>query len=473
MSRKSLIVFICSFLVFSLALKGAFSLLKERELQHDEHEISLIHEAIKEEFQLTLTLPKFFAEGGARTFSQSEPKDANYSVHAPAIIKEHKEILGLNVLDANGVIYKILPEEANLTALGKKSQNFDELMSVFQKGQLFWMSPPFPLYQGQKGFAFYAAIVRNNKLHGWYAAVISTKAFFEKFRVADFLKTFELIIYDAQTKEAYFATAAKAPKSARTSKVVIEKREIEFISWRKHKFETINYPWYVCFLISLVLAGLITYLSYLRDQRNHSHRQVKDIRSLLQMTSKEALTSLIDVRTDKNIKQKELEYLSRLVEQIDLLQTMADPETTKKDLQYELLPLVLEQLEDLKDAIEKKNLRILFDHQNMGFLAVLVNSQLVRHGLIHHVLFHLVVYTAENSSIEITQKEKPSFYELIFHSHRITGPEAFRPDRRFEVARKVMSLCGGELVMENADTHGMIIKLVFPVKLKVDRSKEV
>ena len=107
----------------------------------------------------------------------------------------------------------------------------------------------------------------------------------------------------------------------------------------------------------------------------------------------------------------------------------------------------------------------------MRTLNIVVNERLAQSGVIHHLLIHLFVFIREHSTLEILYKEKQLSYESVFHAYEVTGPEAFQTDRHFEVAKKVMDICGGEFFMKNHQAQGLFIRIVFPIRLQIEKTQ--
>lgn len=470
MSKKSLTVFISIFALSYLLLSGLFRVLENRQSSQNEKEIRLIHESIKDRFKIFLASPLTISLVGAQYFAKGKLEVVDYGIFSEDVLTHNREILGLTVINADGKIVRVFPERTNRNTLGKTTQHIKTLKASFEKKEKYWLSHPFELYQGQRGFAFYTPILEDGELKGWFASIISSKEFFDHFRLAEYLKSFELVIRDQLTDEAYFASASDQGITAHVSKATIENRDLVFKYWAKSSTVMALIPWYVSLLFCLLIAALASMINHQMELRKLSRLQLGDIRSVLRMTAKEAVTKLVDLRTDKKQDQKELTYLSNLVEQIDLLQTMSNPETELETENYELLPLVESELSDMQEVIEKKRIKVLFDSTAMRTLNVVVNERLVQSGVIHHVLIHLLVFIREHSTLEILHQEKQQSYELVFHALEVTGPEAFQTDRRFEVAKKVMHICGGELSLENHEAKGLLIRIVFPIRLRVEKS---
>ncbi|MFP5458736.1 MAG: hypothetical protein ACLGG7_08385, partial [Bacteriovoracia bacterium] len=114
------------------------------------------------------------------------------------------EVVGVNLLDASGRIVRIWPEEYNSSALGKVSQNIIPLTESLSRGEALWLSPPFRLFQGDQGFAYYQPLTQKGQQIGWLAVVVTSETFFKEFAKSEYGRNFHLMAIDEVTGEKYF-----------------------------------------------------------------------------------------------------------------------------------------------------------------------------------------------------------------------------------------------------------------------------
>ncbi|MGE3611272.1 MAG: hypothetical protein AB7I27_16890 [Bacteriovoracaceae bacterium] len=179
MLKKIIIVFVLSFLPFYFGLKLLSNQILSQEEKIYQDQSLFLHESIQDRFNIYLELPLSLGLIAADYLSTGDITSFNYQPFAQKILTVNEEILGLNILDINGQIIRVFPESTNSNALGKISQNIAALKLSYQKNEKFWFSSPFRLYQGKLGFIFYIPIIKNNKLNGWLAVVVSSENFYK------------------------------------------------------------------------------------------------------------------------------------------------------------------------------------------------------------------------------------------------------------------------------------------------------
>lgn len=445
-------------------------MLAKNQEKIDIHQTSIIQETVKDRFNLYLKLPLNIALIGADYFASGSLLQKDYGPFAKELLKTNKEILGLSVLDEKGKIVRVYPPATNPNALGKISQNFVPLIESNKRQEKYWLSPPFKLFQGCEGFAFYVPIMDAEKLKGWFTPLICNEMFVERFRHTSFFQSYELIILDKATKLHYFSTAMNPEENAKVyeSEHVFFGRELIFKSWRKDNDGIYQFPKHWSFIGAFLLSTLTFFLFHFYQQRLKARAQLNEISVLLKFTSKEALTNLIEAQTElSNLKSKEdITFLSNLIEQIDLLQTMAHTGEGLQDENLEFLPLIQEPLDNLSDVIEKKNLKINLKAEDFKDVKVSINGWLIQNSVLSSVLSHAIIYAAPGSVIEINHSESVDKHYIVFHAQNIQSDVAANAlilDRRLEVARKVLHVHQGDLFVQNDLNHGMKIRITLPL----------
>lgn len=468
--KKSFLWFLFFLIIFYFLFQAFFKLLAKNQEDIDIQQTRIIQENVKERFNLFLKLPLNIGLIGADYFAAGNLLKKDYGPFAKELLNINKEILGLNVVDNEGRIVRVFPSQENSQALGKISQNFAFFKSSFDKKEKFWLSPPFKLFQGCNGFAFYVPITNGTELKGWFAPIICTEIFLERFRHAKFFESYELIIKDKATDLSYFSTAIfpDIPVKIHQSEHSLFGRDLIFQSWRKDRDVIYQFPKYWSVLGSFLFSFLLYLLFQFYQQRLRARAQLQEISVLLRFTSKEAITNLIDVQTELSaLRPKEdITYLSNLIEQIDLLQTMAHSGQGLQDENLDFLPLIQEPLDNLSDIIEKKNLTVNLKRDDFKDVKVSINGWLIQNSVLSSIISHSIIYAEPGSTIEISHSKTHDKHFIVFHTHKIQSDndkKAFALDRRLEVAKKVLHVHEGDLFVQNDLAQGMLIRITLPL----------
>lgn len=472
---KIITTFVLSFLASFLLMKTFIREMNIRREILDREQANIIQQQIKERFELFLEIPLAVGRmsAGYLTLNGHRSKD-DYGRLVEQVFENRDEFLGLNLLDTEGKIINIFPKRANKNAIGKVTQNVAALKAAFAAGFEYWFSPPFELYQGGKGFVFYIPLIENGKLRGWIAPVIRCDRFFEIFRNMAFFRTYELVVRDAQSEKFYFASALEPNRDL----PVYEKRDrimgrdLIFQSWRKRNELPFLFPWYWPFLISTIIASLAALGMRFHLQKKKAGTQLENIGKLLHLTAKEALANLVDIHSEYNtlgssgyirtsVVKKDVHYITNLIEQIDLLQTMAASEGLEVET-FKVLPIIREQLENVDDIIKKKNLKLILNEVELEGLTVTGNKWLFTNGVLKNAITHALLYTVVDHSISIRSDRSGKLLEI--HLEKILSEEAntaFRLERRILVAKNSAALIGANLTLSHDASDGMIVAITF------------
>lgn len=475
---KIIIAFIVSFLAIYGLINVITSQIAKRQHLIHQKETKIIQQEINNRFNLFLDVTLVIGQiSSVYIHDQSRRDDNSYEKLVEKILEEKDYILGLNQLNADGKIINIYPTRANQGAKDKITQNYAELIKSFELGEKYWFSPPFSLFQGELGFAFYIPIIENGKLFGWIAAVISSQQFFERFKTMDFFSVYGLVIKDELTGTTYFSTGI-VPENGMLEEVKsqIRGRSIIFQSWRidgSKKF-SLSFAWQ--FLTCLVFSLFIAFVMKIHLQKKKAYSRLENISDLLKLTSKEALTKLMDIQSEylligstgfirTSVVEKDVHSITNLIEQIDLLQHIAESEQVEEE-SFEILPLLIVQIKDLQDVIEKKDIRINLNSESFNEVKVTGNKWLVSHTVIKNALSYCVLLSKPSSIIVISHTTSSSECSTIFHIEKVYEEEAYKPfkvERRLLVAQNVMDLLNGEISIQNDERGGIILKLTLNV----------
>ncbi len=472
-SLKLLLTFFISFFVTYSLINLAVKQIEQREQQVHVEAAKILQQEITEQFQLVLDVTRVIGEMSSIYIFNNNKLDDTYGELLKKVLDERKYILGLNQLDTNGKIVTISPKQSNQAALGKISQNTAELLKSKERGDKFWFSPPFQLFQGGSGFVFYLPIESKNKFLGWMAPVISSQLFFEHFRTSDFFSNYDLTIKDEATGNTYFSTGV-APKNefVREAKSRMWNRSILFQTWPKQTNPQFSLPFWLRFFICLLVSLFCGLMMKVHLQRNKAYMRLKDISGLLKLTSNEVLSNLMDIQKeylanganglqDDDVARNDIQSATNLFEQIELLQNIAGSEHLDEET-FEILPLIKEHLELISEVVSKKNLKLKLDADSFKEIKVTGNKWLISNTVLKNALSFSALVSRPDGMIEVTHTVTPRECCTIFHIEKIIADEmtkAFRIERRLMVAQNVMGLLNGEISIREDGSGGMIVKL--------------
>lgn len=472
MNKKLIFLFPIFLIGTYLSISQGIRWINNQEDEYDAQQTEIIQEHVKDRFSLFLKLPLSLGYIGSDYFSYDGKLNMDKSPFAKNLLQLNKDILGLNLVDSQGKIVSVYPFNENSNAIGKVSQNYPFFQKSYSNKESFWLSPPFSLFQGQQGFVFYVPIkAQNGTLKGWFAPVMSTAGFDKEFKLEEFLKTYDLVIRDVETGLSYFATG-EGPENKQKfyeKKSKIYGRELEFLSWRKDPKSHINPPWYLMFFFSLVPAFIMTFMLKLYYQRKAARHQLQDISILLRLTSKEALGKLIDLQNEfyKIGSTENITFVTNLIEQIELLQTLAYTGEEMEIRVQELLPLLKDELQALHELIEKKSLKITYNPDSFKDVNVEVNSWLLQNCVLTNILTHSIIHAETGTGINIDCKKEDDKVFITFHTQMVvrSGPEIspVNLDRRMEVAKRALSIYKGDLFLQHDLGGGIIIRIILPI----------
>ncbi len=468
--KKVILTFLITYLISFCLLEAFFKMLQERESYTDLEQTKILQEHVRDRFKLFLEVPISVGLMGSDYLSDTGLKNKSYGEYFNKVITFNKDILGINLLDAQGRIIGVFPAEKNRFTLGKISQNAPYFQESFSKHEPFWISGPFNLYQGKPGFGAYIPITKNELLLGWVAVVITTELFDQKFTLDQFLETYHLNIIDSKTGNRYYSSGIETEQDEKKyeSTVKVFGRDIIIMSWRKEA-SPFTTPWYwkalFCFFLSFVGAMLMK----LNIKNKEAKTQLKDISTLLQMTSSEALSKLIDIQDDNYKLElgKNISYLANLLEQIDLLQTMAEDQETIKNHRQDFFPLFEDELNRLSDALIKKNIQMKYSKEELQDVSIPINSWLLQHTILHHCLSYGILYAGNSGQIKVghTKNEHTQliYFHLSFVPQKKLLADSAHFERRLDVARRALKIYQGDLFIDHENSDGMKIKIILPI----------
>jgi hypothetical protein len=472
-SAKIVLTFIISFLVSYSLINLVISQMEYRELLIHKKEAKIIQQEIDQRFSLFLDVTLTIGQISSDYIYKQNKNDGSYGDLVATTIAEKKYILGLNQLNADGKIVNVYPKEENHAALGKVTQNLAELVASDERGEKYWFSPPFKLFQGGTGFVFYIPIHRDGKLLGWMAPVISSQLFFERFKTIEFFKEYDLVIKDELTGNVYFETGIP-PKEGGIEEMrsKLRERSIVFQSWHKttHPKFSLSFGWrfLICFLCGFFFALLMKF----HLQKKKAFSRLDSISELLKLTSNEALSKLMDIQSEylltgadgflsTEVVEKDVQSVTNLIEQIELLQNIAGSEQLTEE-NFEILPLLTEHLQEFRDVLKKKNVRLDLDSESFKEIKITGNKWLISNTVLKNALSYCVLIAKPEAKIKITHTLSPRECSTIFLIDSVYEEElykAFKVERRLLVARNVMDFLNGKIVIQDDGTGGKILML--------------
>jgi sensor domain CHASE-containing protein len=454
--RSKIIVFLITFVVVFLMLHAIVRLQVARQTHIYVQEINSIHKKIEDRFKLFIDAPLAVGITSATYLGQTSKNSGEYEKLAQKVVNIFPELLGLSLLNENGEIVGVYPPADNPGALGKITQNFAALKLSYKKNEAYWLSPPFDLYQGSRGFVFYVPMIKDGELVGWIAPIISIERFFTKFIKLEFLESFHLVIQDIQTGDYYFTTAElpKNKKSLHINYGQIRGREMLFTSWRKEKILSDHDHWPFSGLISLILGLIAVYTYWLFEQKSQSKKQLEDVNTLLGITSRDTSAALDGIQHQLNLMKQgsvpvsiekithHVASITTMIQQITVLQRIAIPGITPPMQDADLRPLMKEVAEKYDSFLVQKSLFLDLPEDETK-VVVNCNKWLISHSVLGSILCYVAGNADNNSVIKITLMPQ----KLTFSFEGEVSPEVLNGylDHGLYVAQQVMNIHQGSL----------------------------
>lgn len=467
MNIKNLILFVGAFIVFATGLHGLNYYLGQNQKKIERGQNEIILDKIIYRFGTFLDLQTTIGTIGSEQFSQGDLRKIDYGTLSEKLLNINKQIFGLNIVDKTGEIIRIFPEEQNKKALGLKTQHYEELIESHKKGEPFWFSPPVKLLQGDLGFIMYFPILNGKDLKGWYAVVVKTEGFKKNFDLQKFLSSYHLVIQDESTKGEYYATGIP-PESEENLLYYPEKfygRTLRFISWKKDTSEKVAIPVTWIYFGSLFLSYLVVLVFKFYSQKKKARRQLDDISILLNLTSKEAVSKLIDLQKEmyKVGNPDNVRYITNLIEQIDLLKSTAQSRQSLDQTEVDVFKVLLSELEEARELLEKKEIQLHFIPEKFANMITKTNQWLFKNTVVGSILSYAIVNSDHGSALTIECQRNSIKNIITIHSQRLyhfdSEGDFANLNRRIQVAKKVLNISGGDLQTTQDLAGGMLIRI--------------
>lgn len=401
MSSKHFLFFLLFLGINSLIGEAFFKFWSQQRKESEANATSVVLENVADRFILFLEKPRGLGLLGTELL-RNQPFESAPTDMFTNLLETSVDIYGISLVNSAGLIVGSYPLERNKLAIGKLSQNQNNLNTAYREGHRVWLSAPFELYQGKRGFALHSAIVQDSQLRGWVAPIITGEAFQGRFLLPHMLENYDVIVQDEKTKKTYFSTAILPPdaNSVELSHTLYG-RTIRFIGWMKEPLSSRSLPLYVRLLIAGFLSALFTWIIILYGKRREDERRLQDISSILRLTSTEAVSKLVDLQAEVSDPEAhaEISFFTNLIEQVDLLQTITREEFAKKMETIDLSATLNDLFSGYEDLILKKNLNLKqtnsqFDSRFWG------NRWIIENVVFGKIIIHTLVLSALNSDIE-------------------------------------------------------------------------
>lgn len=466
-------LFFGSFVFGFFLLYSLFQWVGQKQTKLYQEEITILHEEVENRFKLLVENNQSILFVGSTIIISGKDFKKTYVDVTCEILKNFEEILGLNFINAEGVISQVSPVDRNEKALGKPSQNYRSLLAALEKGERLTISPPFDLYQGIRGIGFYIPVFDGNKFLGWFAIAQGLNRFMEKFVNSKFLGAYHLIIQDMETGRYYYHSA-NLPKSGvelTKNRMNIHGRDVEFVSWRKSSFKRNYVSWATIVLCSLVFAVFLT-LSYLAvEQRGRARKELENIEVLLRATFNSASTNLHTISEQLELVKKgsgfvplkkishHLTYLTTLIDQLRVLVKISEAKELERS---SMLPMMNDLKSIHSSKLEIKNINLNYDTQEFYETDLLTAHWSLFHSALESILDYYIEISDQGDEIRIsTDPDEPTI--LIFnttreHSQKVVSGELL-PEALIKATIAIQSQ-NGELLLENREGRALAVILL-------------
>ncbi|MGE3611271.1 MAG: hypothetical protein AB7I27_16885 [Bacteriovoracaceae bacterium] len=238
-------------------------------------------------------------------------------------------------------------------------------------------------------------------------------------------------------------------------------REVLFISWIKNENPILKNIWDLLLYISLFISFGVCIAFYFKEQKRRLNHQLETIESLLKTSAKEALFNLINLHGEFHNSKIDT-YLTNFIEQIHLMQTLALSDAKLENTEQNLATLIEKQLENLKEIIQKKKLKLNFNKKDV----LLDGSEwLLQNTVLSNIISHCLIYSKTEGTIDINFGNNEHGPLISFHAHDIESLDlenALTVNRRIEVAKRGLQIYQADLFLQRDPSGGFVIKLQLP-----------
>ena len=445
--------------------------------QKKEHakKVALIHEGIQTRFIFLLDTHLTMGLLAARYVAETKFRAESYEKICQNIVKIHDEIVGVNFVDAKGVISRVCPLEENRMALGRASQNLYALKESYRNNERYWFSGPFELFQRGLGFVFYVPVVFDGELRGWLALPMTYEKFFANFHIENFLLNHHLIIRDDESGKYFFSSAQvpNEPEMYKTSGIMFG-RKITFYSWDKTPIGTYEISWIFCILIGFIISSLsvlaLRNLMLRRQEENH----VRKIRELLNYAINQSSSALSEFckRLEREGKNTEdvmsmVFYLNNLINQLSTSSSFKNELPSSELQRVSFTEVINEQVVVHQTALKEKGIRLKASYRDGKDLTREGHKWLLSHSVIGNILRYLIYNAKPGSDLQILFLEENGSKLISFHAtfERDESPEEETSamatqqvlNKGVEIAQEVLMMMNHELSTIKKDHNRTIV----------------
>lgn len=462
------------YVVVFISVQGAHELQEVRQYGILKAQSSNLHQQVEQRLKSYFGGIRALEHMAAHSWSRGDVSDQEYGKLGRFIIAQHPEVLATNFITPEGVISRVYPFKENQAALGKTSQNIQLIKASLARGEPFFFSPPFRLFQGPEGFIYYLPLWRQDKHLGWYAVVLSRDPFRTLFTQG--AETFHLQVSDDDSGVIYFSTDGGADAQnpfLRESTFQFSGRKMRLRTWLLVPpsdqitllFNTI---------VSLLLTALIAIAWYFYRQRRKMAQRLDGLNQLLRLIVRDAATGLQTIKgqlenwrdnPDLMAREKLLRHMAWLADTIDQVKLVHQFSQDVRDLhrvRTPLLPLVLEISSMLEERLQTKDLELRFDPEQLAAVWAWINPGLFSHGVLYGLLTHLIRQTPPGASLAIeagVSANRNSWIEVS--GTRAKAHDQETPDVELLVARRVCKLLGTEFIHSNTSGEKDVFRVQF------------
>ncbi|MFP5492035.1 MAG: ATP-binding protein [Bacteriovoracia bacterium] len=450
----------------------------------------VIQNSVQERFRLYLRGAVAAETAVGEFWERGNVDDKTYSAMANHLIAALPETIGINEVDPNGKIIRVWPEKLNNPALGKISQNIQALKETLRKSERVWLSPPFTLYQGGQGFAYYLPLERKNIHVGWLAVVIDTSKFFDEFTKNEFGKSFHLSAIEESTGRPYMTGKLEpivAPDYLIQSVIVEEfGRRIKISIWPKSH---LIYPWYVKMwpiFVAILFTTILTVAFNWWEKHREAQNRLEELNQLLRLAIHDSASSLTSIRGYLDIMKEDptlvpVERLSRhvgfvidLLDQIKLVRKFSSSKESWKKERVTLLSLVLEVSDILSERLKNKDLFLRYDPEELSHAQLFLNRGLFGHSVLGNLITNAIKFSPTGTTVSISYKKTNGTHQIDITDSgpglpastlkQIKEKPVMGDSNSFglHIAQEVMGLHEGTLEILSPAKGGTIARITLP-----------
>lgn len=462
-----------NFLLFSALLWVLDHFYHAQQERYFQTESAMLQQQLEDRFQLYFR-GAHALQGMAEEFWKRpvvSPKE--FSAIGASVLNNFPEVLGANFLDADGRITLVYPDtEINRRALGRVSQNTQALRASLQRGEELWLSPPFELFQGGPGFAYYLSLSRQGRHLGWYGIVISQAKFRSSF-VKDGLG-FHFKVRDRASGLDYFATEAipEDEPLLRTRELRVLGRPVVISTWPREHLPYEDQNALIVFF-DLILTSLGTLAWAMYAQRRESKRQLADLNQLLRLIIHDTANGLTVLRLQLELMRtqpqlvpinklaRHVEFIVELLEQIRLVRQLSESNRHWDTVARPALGLLQKVSDPANERLSERSQALDYDPELLAKSKIPVSEALWAHSVLLNLLYLASKLAPEGATIKLRTGRRERETSLWIEAERCEGQIEKGDELSLSIAKKVMELHRGELVVHALTPGKLALEIRF------------